>query len=166
MPNNRIAPLRRENGMNQKELGEQLGVAQTTVSAWETGKTEPDSSALGKMANLFHVSIGYLMGYEGESPTRGLSQAEYDALVRKLLEERRQREIEEQVEALEREAEELDEADIAEYFHQQNLDNWKKAGRPDTLEGYLASRLIDDQPAAIRQWLYHILQELAKAPRA
>lgn len=167
MPNNRIATLRREHDMNQKELGEHLGVAQTTVSAWETGKTEPDSAAMGKMASLFHVSIGYLMGYEPESLTRGLPQAEYDALIRKALEERRQREIEKEVEQWEREqAGEPDEETLAEYFHEQDLDNWEKAGRPDTLEGFLASRLIDNQPSAIRKWLCRMLEELVKRPEA
>ena len=78
MERNRIAVLRKEQGMNQKELGMALGVGQTTVSAWETGKNEPDAASLRKMAQLFHVSIGYLIGYENDSH-RGLSGAEYAA---------------------------------------------------------------------------------------
>lgn len=163
MPNNRIATLRREHGMNQKELGEQLGVAQTTVSAWETGKTEPDSTALGKMAQLFGASIGYIMGYEAESLTRGLSTADYDALIKRILSEKDRKEIGKMIEESERDPE-LEEA-VAEYFREQDLENWTKAGRPDTLEGFLSSRLIDDQPEAMRKWLYHMLQELMKSPK-
>lgn len=77
MNQNRIAPLRREANMNQRELGQRLGVGQTTISAWETGKNEPDSQSMNKMAQLFHVSIGYLMGYERDNGRRGLSAAEW-----------------------------------------------------------------------------------------
>ena len=76
MPNNRISALRHEYGMNQRELGEKLGVGQTTVSAWEKGKNEPDHETLHKMAQLLNCSIGYLMGYENDEVTRGLSQEE------------------------------------------------------------------------------------------
>ena len=64
MAENRINRLRKEAGLNQKELGAKLGMAQTTISAWETGKNEPDNESMHKMSKLFHVSIGYLMGYE------------------------------------------------------------------------------------------------------
>ena len=80
MKTNRIAELRRENGMNQKELGAALDVAQTTVSAWETGRNEPDSVSLGRMAKLFHTTIGYLMGLESESYLHGLSKEQYAEL--------------------------------------------------------------------------------------
>ena len=76
MSNNRISALRHEFGMNQRELGEKLGVGQTTVSAWEKGKNEPDHETLHKMAQLFRCSIGYLTGYENDNRTRGLKQEE------------------------------------------------------------------------------------------
>ena len=75
MPTNRINRLRKEIGMNQKELGAMLGVGQTTVSACETGKNEPDNESMHKMAKFFQVSIGYLMGYES-SPQASLTAAE------------------------------------------------------------------------------------------
>lgn len=167
MQKNRIAPLRHERGINQKELGQELGVAQTTVSAWETGKTEPDSAALNKMAQLFHVSIGYLMGYEAESLTRGLSQAEHDALVEKALAAQRQQELEKAIEQLETTASgEADEEGLAEYFRRHEMDEWKKAGAPDTFQGFLVSRLVDAQPTARREWLYETVQQLLKVPEA
>lgn len=153
--------------MNQKELGQELGVAQTTVSAWETGKTEPDSAAMGKMAKLFQVSIGYLMGYETESLTRGLSQAEHDTIVEKTFAEKQQREIEKEVEQWEQVVSgEPDEEELAEYFRQQDMEEWKKAGAPDTFQGFLISRLVDAQPTARRVWLYETVQQLLKVPEA
>lgn len=138
--------------MNQKELGQALGVGQTTVSAWETGKTEPDSVAMNKMAQMFHVSIGYLMGYEKESVTRGLSQEEHDAMVERALAERERKEIEKMIEQTEGETD-MDEEEIAEAQREQDEEDFKEATAPDTLEGFLASRIIDEQPIEIRQKL-------------
>lgn len=86
MPINRINRLRKESGMNQKELGAMLGVGQTTISAWETGKNEPDNESMHKMAKLFQVSIGYLMGYES-NPYSGLSKEELRQIEEKSEEE-------------------------------------------------------------------------------
>lgn len=163
MPNNRIATLRRERNMNQKELGKQLGVAQTTVSAWETGKTEPDSAAMGKMAQLFDASIGYIMGYEADSLTRGLSKAEYDALIKQALAEKERKELEKIVKELEKDPE-LEEV-VDEYFCEQTQKDFEKGRRIETLEGFRASQLIDDQPAAMRQWLLQMVQGLVKVPK-
>lgn len=79
MSNNRISALRHEYGMNQRELGLKLGVGQTTVSAWEKGKNEPDQTTLHKMAQLFRCSIGYLTGYEDSEGNRGLTQEQIQA---------------------------------------------------------------------------------------
>jgi transcriptional regulator with XRE-family HTH domain len=64
MRTNNIAALRKKVKMTQKELADHLGAAQTTVSGWERGAYEPDISQLDKMASIFDVTIGYLMGYE------------------------------------------------------------------------------------------------------
>lgn len=64
---NRIKALRIEAGINQTVLANHLQVRQNTVSNWETGRTEPDSALLQKMASLFGVSIDYILGH---SPTR------------------------------------------------------------------------------------------------
>jgi len=64
MRTNNIAALRKKVGMTQKDLATHLGLAQTTVSGWERGAYEPDTSLLDKMADIFNVTIGYLLGYE------------------------------------------------------------------------------------------------------
>ena len=60
---NRIKMLRKEAGISQKKLGDELGVAQTTISAWESGRNEPDYDSIRKMANILCTSPDYLMGY-------------------------------------------------------------------------------------------------------
>ena len=39
-----IAVLRKEKGLTQKELAEQIGISDKTVSKWETGNGMPEKS--------------------------------------------------------------------------------------------------------------------------
>ena len=44
MIGNKIRDLRKEKKLSQNELGKSIGVSQTTVTAWETGRAEPAST--------------------------------------------------------------------------------------------------------------------------
>lgn len=57
----RIAELRNINTMTQLELAERLGVTDRAVSKWETGGGYPDITLLPQIADIFHVSIDYLL---------------------------------------------------------------------------------------------------------
>lgn len=63
----RLAELRKERKLTQGELGEKLNVAQNSISQWENGTRSIDSTILIKLADFYHVSIDYLLGY---TPTR------------------------------------------------------------------------------------------------
>ena len=52
-----IKKLRKEKGMTQDELAEQLCVTRQAVSNWEMGKTQPDVDTLTKLAEIFGVSV-------------------------------------------------------------------------------------------------------------
>ncbi len=56
----RLAKLRRDNGLNQEELAEKLGVSRQAISKWERGESAPDLSNLIALSDLFDVSIDYL----------------------------------------------------------------------------------------------------------
>ena len=92
MVRNRIAALRKQNNMNQRELSEQIGVAQATVSAWETGRNEPDNETIQKLAELFDVNFGYVAGYEQLTISHALKAQQKKELERDAL---RQWELEE-----------------------------------------------------------------------
>ena len=57
----RLKELRNDSGMSQREFGQKIGVAESTVSLYESGKHEPDYSTLIKIADYFRVSIDYLL---------------------------------------------------------------------------------------------------------
>lgn len=59
---NKIRKLRTERGWTQSELAEKLSVSESAISYYETGKREPDTETLHKLATLFNVSLDYLLG--------------------------------------------------------------------------------------------------------
>ena len=48
--------------MKQSELATAPGLSQKSISNYETGKTNPDSYAIIKLAAFFNVTTDYLLG--------------------------------------------------------------------------------------------------------
>lgn len=59
---NNIRALRKNAGLTMKQLGAVMGVSESTISLYETGKNEPDISMLKRMSEYFGVSIDTLLG--------------------------------------------------------------------------------------------------------
>ena len=57
----KIINLRKQKGLSQEELAEQLGVSRQAVSRWELGQTQPDIYNLVQLCELFGVSADYLV---------------------------------------------------------------------------------------------------------
>lgn len=51
-------------GLTQQELATALGVDQSTVCLWETGKTQPRAKLLPQIADLLGCSISTLLSPE------------------------------------------------------------------------------------------------------
>lgn len=66
--NNRIRELRKTRGITMKQLGEVLGLAESTISQYENGKRQPDYETLLRLGEYFGVSVGYILGIEEKSP--------------------------------------------------------------------------------------------------
>ena len=66
---NRIRELRKENKMTMKQLGEIIGVAESTISQYETGKREPDNEMLLRLAEHFGVTVDFLLGASAQKET-------------------------------------------------------------------------------------------------
>lgn len=60
----RIRKLRKQYGFTQKQLGEAIGGDVSTYQNYEYNKAEPSVETLVVLADIFHVSIGYLLGRE------------------------------------------------------------------------------------------------------
>lgn len=57
-----LAALRIENNLTRAQLAQQLNISVRLVSYWENGQRECDFDMLIKIADLFSVSIDYLLG--------------------------------------------------------------------------------------------------------
>ena len=62
-----LSSLRRQAGMTQAELAVRLGISKSAVSMYERGNREPELDLLQRMADLFGVSAGALLG-RGDPP--------------------------------------------------------------------------------------------------
>mgnify|MGYP005770785319 FL=1 len=56
-----IIRLRTQAGLTQAELGEKLNYSDKTISKWERGEAIPDAYVLTKMAEIFGVTVDYLL---------------------------------------------------------------------------------------------------------
>lgn len=61
-----IAALRQTKGLTQLELAEQLNYSDKAVSKWERGDSIPDITVLKRIADLFGVTLDYLVTEEHE----------------------------------------------------------------------------------------------------
>ncbi|MGN0812063.1 MAG: helix-turn-helix domain-containing protein [Candidatus Coproplasma sp.] len=60
----RIAKLRNNSGLTQKELGDKLNITAQAVSKWENGLSEPDIDTLKKLSAIFNISVSELVDGE------------------------------------------------------------------------------------------------------
>ena len=60
---NRLKELRKEKGLSQKALANELGVHYRTLQNWENGESNIKPDKAKQLADFFGVSVGYLLGY-------------------------------------------------------------------------------------------------------
>lgn len=58
----RLKKLREQKKLNQTELANLLEVSNGSISKWERGDRQPDYETLEKIADIFNVTIDYLLG--------------------------------------------------------------------------------------------------------
>jgi transcriptional regulator with XRE-family HTH domain len=59
---NRIKQLRIEFGFTQADLAKKLKISDRAIGYYENGEREPDNKTLLTLAELFKVSVDYLLG--------------------------------------------------------------------------------------------------------
>ncbi|MCM1309262.1 MAG: helix-turn-helix domain-containing protein [Butyrivibrio sp.] len=57
-----LKTLRKQKGMSQEALAQQLNVVRQTISKWEKGLSVPDGDTLIHIADLFGTSVSELLG--------------------------------------------------------------------------------------------------------
>ena len=56
-----LQKLRKEKGISQEQLAEQLGVTRQSVSKWESGNSYPEMDKIVAICNLFHCDMNVLI---------------------------------------------------------------------------------------------------------
>ena len=87
----RIAQKRKELGLSQEALGEQLGVSRQSIYKWESDTVLPEVEKLIALSRLFSVSVGWLLGEEDaetgeEGPAPELTDTQL-AMVREIVDQ-------------------------------------------------------------------------------
>lgn len=60
----KISIYRKQHHLSQKELAQRLGIATSTLGMYETDKREPNINMLKALANIFDITIDYLVNDE------------------------------------------------------------------------------------------------------
>lgn len=67
----RIALLRKEQGLSQQALADELGVAQQTLAHYEVGRARMPVSLLPTLAQCFGIGVDELLGLKNGKGKRG-----------------------------------------------------------------------------------------------
>ena len=95
----RLQQLRRQKGLSQENLAEQLGVSRQAVGKWESGAAVPELEKLLELCRLLDTDLNTLLGLESRAeqtdadPAQAQPQGfteEQMALLRQLIREGRQ----------------------------------------------------------------------------
>lgn len=76
--NLKLQELRKKNNLSQAEVAEYLHVSRQAISQWENGKASPDIENIKKMCQLYHISVGDLLGLENEKKEQPRKSIEGD----------------------------------------------------------------------------------------
>ena len=60
----KIVKLRKERGLSQEALAEQIGTTRQAVSKWENDQGFPETEKLLQLSNVFEVSVDFLLNDE------------------------------------------------------------------------------------------------------
>lgn len=60
----KLRELRKESGLTQKQLAQQVGVTKSVISYYELNERTPSPDVLKKFSSVFHVTCDYLLGIE------------------------------------------------------------------------------------------------------
>lgn len=70
MLSEKLYQLRKNSGLSQEQLAEQLNVSRQAISKWESGTAVPESEKLITISNYFGVSVDFLLKDDEEDKAK------------------------------------------------------------------------------------------------
>jgi len=80
----KIAELRRREGLSQEQLADRLGVTRQSVSKWESGSATPELSKLIALSDLFGITVDTLVRDDVPLPEQAAADVPPSDLERRL----------------------------------------------------------------------------------
>ena len=63
---NRLKELRKQKGLTQQGLADEISVSKITVLRWENEERQIKPEKAQQLADFFGVSVGYLLGFSND----------------------------------------------------------------------------------------------------
>ena len=81
---NRMRELRKKLNITMKQLGEMVGVSESTISFYETGRHEPDLKTITVIADILGTSVDYMIGHDTNECTFNAEENEIVELYKRM----------------------------------------------------------------------------------
>lgn len=72
--NEKLILLRKEKGLTQMQVAEEIKVSRQAISGWETGTVMPSTENLKSLSILYGVPVDYLLNKESERVPAGTTE--------------------------------------------------------------------------------------------
>lgn len=80
----KLKELRKQRHLTMRQLGAEIGVAESTVSLYENEKRQPDNVTLIRLAKFFNVTVDCLLGNEEGNESTDEGKLDVDINQRKV----------------------------------------------------------------------------------
>ncbi|MFW2502386.1 helix-turn-helix domain-containing protein [Clostridium diolis] len=77
----KIRKLRKDNKLTLKELGTKINLSEQAIGQYERGDRSPSLDVLNKIANIFNISLSYLLNYGDEININSNRENMYSAMM-------------------------------------------------------------------------------------
>src|SRR5690625_4372330 len=78
----RLKEARNKAGLKQIDAAKKLGISNGTLSGYERDYRDPDTEILHKMANLYEVSVDWLLGKSDQPNYENIEDEEFEEFIR------------------------------------------------------------------------------------
>ena len=75
----KLVRLRKEKGLSQLQLAEEINVSRQAISRWEVGLAVPSREKLRALSELYNVSVDYLLSDKADENMKKVSEPENEA---------------------------------------------------------------------------------------
>lgn len=72
-----IRALRKRKGLTLEQVGERFGIKRSSVAGWESNSSRPDLDKLMGLAELFGVSVDFLLSGDADNPVPAKAKVEW-----------------------------------------------------------------------------------------